>query len=58
MNYTLIYANNINYNDEYIFTQLLDKENDTIEELKVKNKKLREIIIKVSNQLNILYNII
>ena len=48
--------NNINYNDEYIFTQLLDKENDTIEELKVKNKKLREIIIKVSNQLNILYN--
>ena len=48
--------NNTNYNDEYIFTQLLDKENDTIEELKVKNKKLREIIIKVSNQLNILYN--
>jgi len=47
--------NNLNINDEYNFMQLLDKESDTIEELKAKNKKLREIIIKVSNQLNILY---
>ena len=51
--------NNINqenmYNNEYIITQLLDKENDTYEDLKHKNKKLRELIIKVSKQLDILY---
>ena len=44
------------YNNEYILTQLLDKENDTYEELKLKNKKLRELIIKVSKQLDLLYN--
>ena len=43
------------YNNEYIITQLLDKENDTYEDLKHKNKKLRELIIKVSKQLDILY---
>ena len=52
----IIKQNNIKYNDEYILTQLLDKENDTYEELKTKNKKLRELIIKVSKQLDILYN--
>ena len=52
----IIKPNNIKYNDEYILTQLLDKENDTYEELKTKNKKLRELIIKVSKQLDILYN--
>ena len=52
-------TNNINqeniYNNEYIITQLLDKENDTYEDLKHKNKKLRELIIKVSKQLDMLY---
>ena len=43
------------YDNEYIITQLLDKENDTYEDLKHKNKKLRELIIKVSKQLDILY---
>ena len=43
------------YDNEYILTQLLDKENDTYEDLKHKNKKLRELIIKVSKQLDILY---
>ena len=52
----IIKQNNLKYNDEYILTQLLDKENDTYEELKTKNKKLRELIIKVSKQLDILYN--
>ena len=52
--------NNINqdkiYDNEYILNQLLDKENDTYEDLKHKNKKLRELIIKVSKQLDVLYN--
>ena len=43
------------YDNEYILTQLLDKENDTYEDLKHKNKKLRELIIKVSKQLDLLY---
>ena len=44
--------NNNNYS--YLSIQLIDKENDTYEQLKQKNKKLREIIIKVSKQLEIL----
>ena len=36
--------------------KLIDKENDTYEELKQKNKKLREIIIKISKQLELLSN--
>ena len=47
--------NKLIIDNEYIFTQLLDKENDTYEDLKHKNKKLRELIIKVSKQLDILY---
>ena len=47
--------NKVIIDNEYIFTQLLDKENDTYEDLKHKNKKLRELIIKVSKQLDILY---
>ena len=53
--------NNINnnqdkkYNNDYIISQLLDKEDDTYEDLKHKNKKLRELIIKVSKQLDMLY---
>ena len=34
--------------------KLIDRENDTYEQLKQKNKKLREIIIKISKQLEIL----
>ena len=45
---------NQNNNYSYLSIQLIDKENDTYEELKQKNKKLREIIIKVSKQLEIL----
>ena len=43
------------YNNDYIIAQLLDKEDDTYEDLKHKNKKLRELIIKVSKQLDMLY---
>ena len=50
-----INQNNINNND-YIIAQLLDKEDDTYEDLKHKNKKLRELIVKISKQLDMLYN--
>ena len=53
-NNIIINQDNI-YDNEYIITQLLDKENDTYEDLKHKNKKLRELIIKVSKQLDLLY---
>jgi len=43
------------YNNDYIIAQFLDKEDDTYEDLKHKNKKLRELIIKVSKQLDMLY---
>lgn len=48
-----------NANDQFndyasIYSQLIDKENDSYQELKQKNKKLREIIIKVSKQLDLL----
>ena len=48
-----------NTNDQFndyssIYSQLIDKENDSYQELKQKNKKLREIIVKVSKQLDLL----
>ena len=62
INQTKTKTQNINNNpqeiiidNDYIFTQLLDKENDTYEDLKHKNKKLRELIVKVSKQLDMLY---
>ena len=42
------------YDYSYLSNHLIDKENDTYEELKQKNKKLREIIIMVSKQLDML----
>ena len=42
------------YDYSYLSNYLIDKENDTYEELKQKNKKLREIIIMVSKQLDVL----
>ena len=51
----LIQNTNEQINDfAYIYSQLIDKENDSYQELKQKNKKLREIIIKVSKQLDLL----
>ena len=43
-----------NNNYSYLSMELIDKENDTYEQLKQKNKKLREIIIKFSKQLEVL----
>ena len=42
------------YDYSELSIKLIDKENDTYEQLKQKNKKLREIIIKISKQLEIL----
>jgi len=42
------------YDYSYLSNHLIDKENDTYEELKQKNKKLREMIIMVSKQLEAL----
>ena len=43
--------NNAQLNDySDLSLKLIDKENDTYEQLKQKNKKLREIIIKISKQ--------
>lgn len=53
----IIQNTDIQFNDyTYICTQLIDKENDSYEDIKLKNKKLREIIIQVSKQLDILSN--
>ena len=49
--------NNAQLNDySDLSLKLIDKENDTYEQLKQKNKKLREIIIKISKQLEIISN--
>ena len=42
------------YNYDYLITQLIDRENDTYEDIKLKNKKLREIIVKVNKQLDLI----
>ena len=52
-----IQNNNSQLNDySDLSIKLIDKEDDTYEQLKQKNKKLREIIIKISKQLEILSN--
>lgn len=42
------------YRYDYLITQLIDRENDTYEDIKLKNKKLREIIVKVNKQLDLI----
>ena len=42
------------YNNENDFFQLIENNNDTNQELRMKNKKLREIIIQITSQLKAL----
>ena len=39
------------FNNEINFFQLIENNNDTYQELRIKNKKLRDIIIKITDQL-------
>ena len=54
--YNINYTSEPTYDYDYISSQLVSKDNDTYEDLKHKNKKLRELIIKISKQLELLYN--